>query len=391
MRAKYLLGTSCVSILAFAVGGAKADPIKIGLMATLSGPASVLGTQVRNGFMLGVKELGGKLGGQPTTITTVDDEFKPDVAVARVKDLLQRDHVDIVTGIVFSNILMAVEKPVLSAGKLLISANAGPSPLAGAACSPLYFSTSFQNDTVHMAMADYANAQGIKNVVLINPNYQAGKDAAAGFKHDFKGKIVDEIYTPIGQMDFSAELAKVASEKPDAIYTFMPGGMGVALVKQYHQSALVGKVKLLSGDTVDETSLPGIQDAALGTISASHWAPNMDNPENKVFVADYEKTYGAPPSFYAAQGYDAAKLIDGALRKTGGKVDTEALRKAMDSVPFKSVRGAFKFNNNGFPIENFYQVSIVKRADGKFVTHAGAKVMSMAKDIYSVACKLPPR
>ncbi|MEW6254936.1 MAG: ABC transporter substrate-binding protein [Pseudomonadota bacterium] len=368
---------------------AHADPVKVGLVSTLSGPSAALGVHMRDGFLLAVKEMGGKLGGQPTEVVVVDDELKPDVAVQKVKGLLDREKVDVVAGVVFSNVMMAVQKPVLENETFLISGNAGPSPLAGKGCSPFFFAASYQNDQNHEVMGKYAQDKGYKRVILMTPNYQAGKDAMAGFKRYYKGEVVEEIFTPLGQLDFSAELAKIAAAKPDALFTFMPGGMGVNLVKQFKQAGLEDKIPFLSAFTVDETTLPATQDAALGLLSGAEWAPNLDTPENKAFVAAFEKEYGVVPSLYAAQGYDAAKLIDGALKATGGKVsDKTALRKALASAPFKSVRGSFAFNTNGFPIQDFYVVKAVKRPDGKFETAIQEKVFTNAKDSYVGDCPL---
>ncbi len=382
-----LLAASAVLLASTAVAGA--DPIKIGFVATLSGPSAALGVHMRDGFQLAVKELGGKLGGQPAEVIVVDDELKPDVAVTKVKALLERDKVDVVAGVVFSNVMMAVSKPIFENETFLVSGNAGPSPLAGAGCSPFFFSASYQNDQNHETMGAYAQAQGFKKVVLMTPNYQAGKDSMAGFKRHFKGEVVDEIFTQLGQLDFSAELTKIAAANPDAVFTFMPGGMGVNLVKQWNQAGLSGKLPLLSAFTVDETTLPATQDAALGIFSGAEWAPNLDTAENKAFVAAYEKEYGVVPSLYAAQGYEAAKLIDGALAKTGGKVsDREAFRKALAAAPFKSIRGAFSFQTNGYPKQNFYVVKAVKRADGKFATEIVSKVFDNAGDAYVGQCPL---
>jgi branched-chain amino acid transport system substrate-binding protein len=368
---------------------AAADPVKVGFVSTLSGPSAALGVHMRDGFQLAVKELGGKLGGQPTEVIVVDDELKPDVAVTKVKALLERDKVDIVAGVVFSNVMMAISKPVFEAETFLVSGNAGPSPLAGAACSPYFFSASYQNDQNHETMGAYAKSQGYKKVVLMTPNYQAGKDSMAGFKRGYQGEVVDEIFTQLGQLDFSAELAKIAAAGPDAVFTFMPGGMGVNLVKQWSQAGLAGKVPFLSAFTVDETTLPATQDAALGLYSGAEWAPNLDTAENKAFVAAYEKEYGVVPSLYAAQGYEAAKLIDGALKTTGGKVsDKEAFRKALLAAPFKSIRGSFTFQPNGFPKQDFYVVKAVKRADGKYQTEIVSKVFEKAGDTYGAACPL---
>jgi len=369
-------------------GSAQAQELKIGIMAVLSGPQAVLGGQLRDGFMLGIKNAGGKLGGIATTVTVQDDELKPDVAVGKAKQLIERDKVDFVVGPIFSNILMAISKPITEANTFLISPNAGPSPLAGKGCSPFFFATSYQNDQPPEVLGKYAQDKGFKKAFLLAPNYQAGKDMIGGFKKHFKGEIADEVYTPLGQLDFSAELAKIAAAKPDAFFVFMPGGMGVNLVKQYRQAGLDG-IPFLSVFTVDESTLPAQQDAALGFFSGMTWAPNTDTPENKKFVADFEKEYGYVPGSYAMQAYDAAALIDSAVKAVGGKLDNkDALRAAIKKADFKSVRGPFKFNSNGFPVQDFYLVKVAKRADGKFETQIVQKIFEGYGDGHAKDCPL---
>ena len=389
LRGFTLAGLAAAGIAMGAGAPALADPVKIGFLATLSGPSAVLGQHMRDGFLLAVKELGGKLGGQETEVIVVDDELKPDVAVQKAKGLMERDKVDFIAGLVFSNVAGAVVKPVTANDTFLISANAGPSTIAGAGCSPFFFAASYQNDQNHEVLGQYAQSKGYKKVVLMAPNYQAGKDALAGFKRYFKGEVVDEIYTPLGQLDFSAELAKVAAAKPDAFFTFMPGGMGVNLVKQYRQAGLAETIPFLSAFTVDETTLPATGEAALGFYSGAAWAPDLNVPANKAFVAAFEKEYGYVPALYAAQGYDAAKLIDSAVKATGGKLsDKEAVRAALKKADFTSVRGDFKFNTNQFPIQNFYLVKVAKRPDGKVETEVAEKIFSNYGDAYAEKCAM---
>ena len=365
------------------------DNLKVGVIATLSGPPAVLGQQLRNGFSLAVKELGGKLGGRDTEIVVADDELKPDVAVSKVKALIDRDKVDFVVGPIFSNILGAIEKPVTEANVILISPNAGTSTFAGKECNPNFFVTSYQNDQVHEVLGQYAQESGMKKVIIIVPNYQAGKDAAAGFKHKFTGDIVDEIYVPLGQLDYSAELSRIAAAKPDAIFAFLPGGMGVNFVKQFRQAGLADKITFLSAFTVDESTLPAQQDAALGMLAGSNWAPNLDNPQNKAFVDAYLKEYNAVPATYAFQAYDAAMLIDSAVKAVKGDLtNKDALRAALMKADFKSLRGGFKFNTNHYPIQDFYLVKVAKRPDGKFETEIVKTVFSNYGDSYAKDCAM---
>jgi branched-chain amino acid transport system substrate-binding protein len=385
---QFLVPAAFAAALAVA-GSAAAAPIKIGLVSTLSGPSAALGVHMRDGFMLGLKHAGGQLGGVETEVVTVDDELKPDVGVEKVKGLLERDRVDIVAGVVFSNVMGAIAKPVTDAEVFLISGNAGPSTLAGQGCSPYFFSVSWQNDQMHEVLGKHAQDKGYGRVFLMAPNYQAGKDSLAGFKRHFKGEIVDEVYTQLGQLDFSAELARIAAAKPDAVFTFMPGGMGVSLVKQYRQAGLADTTPFLSAFTVDETTLPATQADALGMFSASQWTPGMDNEANKKFVADYEAEYGYVPSLYSSQGYDLAMLIDSAVRKVNGDLsDKAAFRAALEAAEFTSVRGDFRFNTNHFPIQDFYLVEAVKRDDGKYQTQIVQKVFDDYGDVYAAECRM---
>jgi len=376
--------------LALTAGTAAAqEKLKIGMMVTLSGPSAVLGQHQRDGFNLALKQRGGKLGGVDAEVVLVDDELKPDVAVQKVQGLIERDKVDIVTGVTFSNMMMAIAKPVFDSRTFLVSSNAGPSPLAGRACSPFFYASSWQNDQNHETMGKYAQDKGFKRVVVMVPNYQAGKDAAAGFKRFFKGEIADEIFTQLGQLDFSAELAKIAAAKPDAVFSFMPGGMGVNLVKQYTQAGLSGRIPFLSAFTIDETTLPATQDAAVGLLGGAQWAPGSTLPASRAFVEAFEKEYGYVPALYAQQAYDSALLIDAAVKAAGGKFkDKEAMQKGFRNAQFESVRGSFKMNTNGFPVQDFYVVKVVKRADGKFQTEPVEKVFTAHGDAYAKDCSI---
>ena len=363
------------------------EKLKIGVIVTLSGPAAVLGQQSRDGLMLAVKDLGGKMAGRGVEVVAVDDELKPDAAVTKVKGLLERDKVDFVVGPIFSNILQAIHKPVTDSRTVLISPNAGPSSYAGKNCSPYFYVTSYQNDQVHEILGKVAQDRGYKRVYLLVPNYQAGKDSVAGFKLDYKGEVVEETYMPLGSLDFQVELSKIASLKPDALFTFMPGGMGVSLVKQYRQAGLADQIPVLSAFTVDESTLPAQQDAAVGMFGGSNWAPNLDNPQNKKFVASYEAAYNSVPGTYAFQAYDAAMLIDSAIRALKGDLSNkEALAAALKKADFASLRGGFKFNTNGYPIQNFYLTKVTKRADGKFQTEIVEKVFENYADRYAKDC-----
>jgi len=373
----------------FAINAATAqDKIRIGLIYTLSGPPSVLGQQSKNGFELALKHLGGKMSGKEVELFVVDDGLKPDVAIQKVQELLERDKVDIVVGPIFSNMLQAIHKPVMDSGKILISTNAGASSFAGASCNPHFFVTSYQNDQIYSTLGKVANDKGYKRVYAMVPNYQAGKDALAGFKSTYKGTIVEESLVPLNNLDFASEMSKLGAAKPDALFTFMPGGLGIGLIKQLNQAGMKGKFPIISAFTADEATLPVLGEAADGIFGALTWAPTTDNPQNKKFVADYEGGYNAIPASYAMQAYDTAMLIDSAVRATKGNVsDSKALSAAIKKADFKSLRGPFKFNVNGYPIEDFYLTKVVKRADGKYQTSIVEKVLANSADPYAKDCK----
>ena len=381
--------TTAALLLGTAVSPALAqEKIKLGVIVTLSGPGAALGQQVRDGFALAVKDLGGKMGGRDVEVVVVDDELKPDAAVTKVKGLLERDKVDFVVGPIFSNILQAIHRPVTESKTFLISPNAGPSTFAGKDCSPFFYVTSYQNDQVHEILGKVAQDRGYKRMYLMVPNYQAGKDSVAGFKLDYKGEIVEESYMPLNTLDFQPELSKISSQKPDALFTFMPGGLGVNLVKQYKQAGLADSIPVLSAFTVDESTLPAQQDAAVGMFGGANWAPNLDNPQNKKFVAAYEAAYNGVPGTYAFQAYDAAMLIDSAIKGVKGDLSNkDAVAAALKKADFTSLRGSFKFNTNGYPIQDFYLTKVAKRPDGKFQTEIVQKVFENYGDRYAKDCK----
>lgn len=364
------------------------DAVKVGIIVTLSGPSASLGEQARDGFQLAVEQLGGEFGGVPVEVVVVDDEQKPDVALTRVNGLLERENVDIVVGPIFSNILQAIHKPVMDADRILISPNAGPSSYAGAECHPNFFVTSYQNDQVHEVMGAVAQQRGYGRVFLMVPNYQAGRDSIAGFKRHFEGEVVDEVYTQLGQLDFSAELARIAALQPDAVFTFMPGGMGVNLVRQYSQAGLKDRIPFLSAFTVDESTLPAQQDAALGMYGAMTWAPDMDTPGNAEFVEAYVAKFGKVPGSYAMQAFDTAMLLDAAIEAAGGAGDQEALLAALKEADFQSLRGSFSFNRNQYPIQDFYLVQVGQREDRLFQTQIVEQIFDDYGDVYAEACEM---
>ena len=378
------------ALVAAAASAAYAQaPIKIGFMAELSGPQGALGQDQYDAFMMVVERNGGKLGGVPVEVLKEDSQLKPEVATQIVDKLIEKDKVPIITGITFSNVMMAVNKKITDKEVFVIGSNAGPAPIAGAQCSPYSYVVSWQNDMQAEVVGKYASDKGYKRVIAMAPNYQAGKDFVAGFKRYYKGEIIDEIYTPLNQPDFSAELAQVAAKNPDAVYVFYPGGLGVNFVRQYKQAGLAGKVPLLSASTADGSTLPAQKDDALGVISGTFWGPDFNNPVNRKFVEDFEKKFGRIPSQYAAQSYDAALLLDSAIAKVRGNVgDKKAFQAALKAADFKSVRGNFKFNNNNFPIQDMHVFEVAKDAKGRVSLKTIGTPLKDHQDAYHAQCTL---
>jgi branched-chain amino acid transport system substrate-binding protein len=383
---------AAVASVALATSAQAADGVKIGLLSTLSGPGAGLGVDIRDGFQLAVKLNGGQLGGVPAEVIVADDQASPDVGRQTADRLVKRDQVNFLTGIVFSNVMLAVGAPTFAAKTFYISANAGPSQLAGEQCNPYFFSASYQNDNQHEAVGKTVTDKGFKRVALIAPNYPAGKDALAGFKRFYKGgEIVSESYTPLNLLDYGTEITKLRAAKPDAVYIFLPGGLGINFIKQFVGAGLSKDMTLFGpGFSGDEDVIKAVGDPMLGMFNSSQWAHDLDNAANKKFVAAFEKEYGRLPTLYAAQGYDAAQLIGAAVRDTKGKLDDKAaVRKALAAAKFDSVRGAFKFNSNQFPIQDYYLRVITRDSKGRVTNRTIGTVFKNHADAYAAQCKMP--
>ena len=378
--------------LATAAGTARsADQVKIGFVSTLSGPSSALGIDIRDGFQLAVKLGGGKLGGLPAEVIVNDDQFKPDVARQLFERNVKRDKVDFMTGVVFSNIMLAALPEALDNKTIYISPNAAPSSIAGKDCNPLFFAVSWPNDAYHEAAGAFANQRELKNAYLLAPNYQAGKDSLAGFKRTFKGQIVGENYTKLGQLDYAAEIAEVRAAKPQALYIFLPGGMGINFIKQFVGAGLGKDIMLvLPGFSADQDVINPVGDAMAGLFNTAHWSPDFANPANQKFVAEFQKEYKRTPTLYASQGYDAAQLINAAVRDVKGKLeDQEAVRKALRAARFDSVRGAFKFNTNQYPIQNYYVRTVGSDGKGGLVNRSfNEPILKNHGDAYVQNCAM---
>ena len=373
--------------LALAVSPVAAEKVKVGFIVTLTGGGGIIGKPMKNAFELGMEHVGGRLGGMETEVIYGDDKRKPDVAKQLVNKMIKKDRVQFITGIIWSNLLVAIHGPVTRSNTFLISSNAGAGAVAGKRCSKDFFNVSFQNDVMPEGMGKYMTDKKINNVYAMSPNYQAGKDMIKGFKRMYKGKIVGEVYTKLGQKDYQAEISALRAANPSAVFIFLPGGMGINFIKQYAQAGLSKKIPLYSVYSVDALTLPALKDAAVGTFGVQHWSPDLGNSVNRRFVETYRKKYGKTPAFYAAQAYDTVMFLDNAIRKAGGVGDRDKLRTAMRAGDFPNTRGTFKFNNNHFPIQNVYLREAVND-NGNYVTKTLGVVLSAHGDAYAKDCPM---
>ncbi|HEV7309957.1 ABC transporter substrate-binding protein [Ensifer sp.] len=360
---------------------AYAEPVKIGVITTLSGGGAGLGIDMRDAFTLAIKQSGNK----DVELVIEDDAQKPELAVQIAEKMIQGDKVDLMTGIIWSNLAMAVVPNTVAQDIIYLSPNAGPSALAGQNCNPNYFNVAYQNDNFHEAMGQYAN-KDYKNAFVLAPNYPAGKDALTGFKRYYKGALAGEIYTQVGQTDYAAEIAQIRASGADSVYFFLPGGMGIAFMKQYAQSGVNIPV-MGPGFSFSQDVLPAIGDAALGVKNSATWSKDLDNDANRKFVEAFKAEYKRLPSIYAAQSWDTANLILAALSKASVK-DKDAFRAALKAADFQSVRGKFVFNTNNHPIQNIYVREVVKEADGVLTNKIIATAFEDHKDAYAEKCSM---
>ncbi len=366
---------------ALMTGQAGAEPVKVGMITTLSGGGAGLGIDVRDGFLLALKQAEGN----EVELIVEDDQQKPDVAVQLADEMIQSDDVDVLTGIIFSNLAMAVVPAAVRQGVFYLSPNAGPSQLAGEMCHENYFNVAWQNDNLHEAAGAYANEAGYSNTFILAPNYPAGQDALTGYKRTYEGDLAGEIYTKLGQTDYAAEIAQIRASDADSVFFFLPGGMGISFIKQYAQSG-VDLPLIGPAFSFDQGILGAVGDAALGVKNTSQWSKDLDNEANKAFVESFQAEYGRLPSLYASQGFDTANLLLSAL-EVAHPDDADAFRAALEKADFDSTRGDFRFGPNHHPIQDIYVREVVKEGDVLTNKIVGTALEDHA-DAYAAECGL---
>ena len=381
------LATGLVA-LAATLSTAAAEDLHIGFVTTLTTPAGYLGEDARDAFKLALGPES-RLGKTKVVLDVVDDGLKTANGKQEVDRLLQSG-TKLYTGVIFSNVLAAVLPGVLEQGGFYVSNNAGPSTFAGEKCNPNYFVASYQNDSFHEAAGLGANRVGYKKMVLLAPNYQAGRDALEGFKRAYKGEVLAEIYTKLDQTDFSVEIARVRSLAPDAIYQFHPGGLGINFAKQYAAAGMNKTVPMLVPSfSMDARMVTATGGAAEGVYASALWTPERDDPESKAFVAAFKAAYGRTPTIYAQQAWDTAKLLASALDAVDGDIGkADAFRAALRKADFKSIRGAFAFGNNQHPVQDYYLTHFQKNAAGEIVQTYVERVAEKMGDAYADKCTM---
>ncbi len=387
MRNKIITLVACAAL---SLSASAADKIKVGFLSTLTGPISGISSDLRDGFNLVLELNGGKFGGLPAEVVFGDDQQNPDVGKQVFDRMVRRDRIDIVTGTMFTNVMAAIAPTAFSNKVFFINANAGPAEFAGENCNPFYFSTAWQVESMDEAMGKYVTDKGFERVFLLAPNFPVGREHLDGFKRMYKGPIVGETYTRLGQLDYSVEIGQIRAAKPDAVFVFLFGNMGINFIKQYHQAGLSNEIPLFGpGFTFDDDTIRAVGEPIVGSLNASHWNEDFDNPANKRFVAEFERVYNRKPSIYAAQGYDAAQLIDAAVRDAEGQIkDHDRFRAALLQANFESVRGAFRFNTNQNPIQNLYLREIVREPDGRIVNRTVGLLLENHEDPYVGQCDM---
>jgi branched-chain amino acid transport system substrate-binding protein len=374
----------------FSAGALAADPIKVGLALDISGPFATGGAEARDGFNLAIKLLDSKLGGKPAEFVQADTAGTPDQAKQVVDRFIQREKIDFFTGPTPSNVALAVGPTLFAAKVPFISSNPGPSQYAGAQCNAYFFGSAYQNDTWDEAAGKYATEKGFKSTVLIAPNYPAGRDHLGGFKRRYEGTVSGEIYSKLGQLDYAAELAQIRAAKPEAVFFFLPGAMGINFIKQFVASGLSKDITLVTSPaSADEDTIAAVGEPMLGLFSTSQWSYDLPNAANTKFVAEFRKAYNRYPTFYAAQAYDVIMAMDAAVRDVGGNVkDKPAVLKALKAAKFESVRGDFKYGNNNYPIQDYYLRVIGKNAEGKITNRTLSTPLKAYRDAYYDKCPI---
>ena len=364
--------------------------LKIGFISAQSGPLNVLGLEQKRGFEIAMDHLGGKFGQTPIEVVMADSKGNPSATVQEISRLIDKEKVDLIVGLSASNELVAGVKPIVDAKIFFIGMNGGVAVNAGEQCNPYYFNASFQNAQLTTGMGAFMTKQGVKKLYLIGADFEAGYEHTDAAKTGFKGEIVAQQFTPLTQLDFAADIAKIRASGADGVFAFYPGGLGIAFMRQWAQAGLTGKIPVFSNIALTEpTAFQAQGKSVLGTYVSAVYFAGIDNPVNKRFVQDFKTKFGRDPASYAGLAYDAMMLVDSAVKEVKGNVkDQAAFRAALKKANFQSVRGSFAFSSNNHPIQNTYLTVVDERSDGSLFLKATAVIAEKAADSFVSKCPL---
>jgi branched-chain amino acid transport system substrate-binding protein len=377
-------------LAALAASAHAQDKIRLGWIGALSGPLNLVGAEQKRGFDLALEHLGNRLGGIPVEVITGDSKSNPGATVQELSRLIEKERVDLITGLTASNEIVAGVKPITDAKVFFIGANGGPAQVAGEGCSPYYFNASFQNEQITEGSGAWMTKQGVKKLYLMAMDYEAGHEHSNAAKKGYQGEVVAHVFTPLAQVDFASDIAKIRASGADAVWAFYPGGPGIAFTRQWAQAGMQGKIPLFSNTGLSEPLVFAAQGkTALGITITGNYFAALDNPENKKFVEAFNAKYKRDPASFSGLAYDAVMLIDSAVREVKGNIkDQDAFRAALRKANFKSIRGPFRFNTNHQPIQNSYVGVVEARPDGSMYIKPIGTLAENARDAYAAKCPM---
>jgi len=363
-----LLGLPQRGAVALPATTAAGNPtIVVAIIATLGGPGGMAGQDVVDGFTTALRQMGGRFANQEVRVQVVDDHGSPDTALQVTRRLLEREKVDFVLTAVSQAAMAAIIRPLLDAKVFVINLDAAPAALAGPDCNPWLFEVGTPPDAVNEAAGTYFANEKFRRVVVVGPDSPATAAAVAALRRTWNGEIAAVLRPRHGAATYAPEVARLRALAPDAVYTLLTGGMGLSFVRDYVASGLKSDIPLIGAWTgFERPSLTAMADQGLDIANIAPWSPDLDTPLNKRMVADFETEYGRPATSWVAHGYDAALLLESAMKTTSGRTsDHDAVRHGLRRAEFTSVRGGFHFDSNHMPVLGLYLRRVAHDAKGR--------------------------
>ena len=370
MLSRCMIGAiATLAIVAMASSGAFAqDTVKIGLIVSMTGQQASTGKQIKAAVDLYMREHGDTVAGKKIQVILRDSASVPDNTKRLAQELIVNDRVNIIAGFEITPAALVVAPLATEAKVVELVMAAGTSIITER--SPYIVRTSFTLPQSSVIIADWAAKNNIKKVVTIVSDYAPGADAEKSFVGQFTGtggQVAEQIKVPLANPDFAPFLQRAADAKPDAIFIFVPSGQGGTFMKQYAERGLdKAGIKLIGpGDVTDDDLLPGMGDAAIGTVTAHMYSADHPSAKNKAYVAAFEKANNFRPNFMSVGGYDGMNLIYEALKKTGGKADGDSLIAAMKGMRWESPRGPISIDPETRDIIQNIYIRKVEKKDGQ--------------------------